>query len=125
MDAIVLGRLVLAATGCSKRTTAPHVSSSYGWILFVSDRDGDPCGWSCRTHEIYIMNADGSGLTRLTNYPGNDSSPAWSPDGSKLAFASERDGNLEVYVMNADGSIPTRLTNNPGFDGEPDWGRRR
>ena len=62
------------------------------------------------------MNADGSGITRLTNHPELDSNPAWSPDGRRLAFHSSRDGNWEIYVMNADGSGITRLTNHPELD---------
>ncbi len=67
------------------------------------------------------MDADGSGLTTLTDNPANDSFPAWSPDGSRIAFTSDRDGNAEVYVMNADGSDLTRLTNNPAEDDAPAW----
>jgi TolB protein len=52
------------------------------------------------------MNADGSGgqtrLTRATDTGASASSPSWSPDGEKVAFASDRDGNREKYVMNAD-----------------------
>jgi len=44
-----------------------------------------------------------------------------SPDGTKIAFFSGRDGNFEVYVMNVDGTNPTRLTNNPAEDSEPSW----
>ena len=58
------------------------------------------------------MNADGTGQTRLTNNAAFDIEPAWSPDGTKIAFASDRDGNVEIYVMNADGTGQTRLTNN-------------
>ncbi len=64
-------------------------------------------------YDIFVMNADGSGQRRLTRSPGGDGSPAWSPDGRKIAFISHRDGNVEIYVMNADGSGQRRLTNSP------------
>ena len=67
------------------------------------------------------MNPDGSGETNLTSNATSDGSPAWSPDGQRIAFASNRDGNSEIYVMNADGSAPTRLTNNPADDLDPAW----
>jgi Tol biopolymer transport system component len=44
------------------------------------------------------MNADGTGLRRLTDDLAEDAGPAWSPDGTKAAFASDRDGNFEIYV---------------------------
>jgi Tol biopolymer transport system component len=66
------------------------------------------------------VRADGTGQTRLTHDNGLD--PAWSPDGSKIAFISERDGNREVYVMDADGSGQTRLaTNSSSFGWRPAW----
>ena len=52
---------------------------------------------------------------------GGDEYPAWSPDGTKIAFHSYRDRNWEIYVMNADGSQQTRLTHNPGEDTYPTW----
>ena len=55
------------------------------------------------------MNADGSGQRRLTRNPAFDGGPAWSPDGRRIAFVSNRDGSYEVYVMNADGSGQRRL----------------
>ena len=67
------------------------------------------------------MNADGSNQTRLTNNPAIDISPSFSPDGSKIAFVSNRDGNQEIYVMNADGSNQTRLTNNSAVDELPSF----
>ena len=70
---------------------------------------------------IHIMNAHGAGDTRLTNAAADGFWPAWSPDGAKIAFMSERDGNWEIYVMNANGSSQTRLTNNSGYDGSPAW----
>ena len=57
------------------------------------------------------MNPDGSGQTNLTNNTAGDFDPAWSADGTKIAFSSDRDGNREIYVMNADGSGQTRCTN--------------
>ena len=67
------------------------------------------------------MNADGSGQTRLTDNPEEDAFPNWSPDGRRIAFYSDLDGNEEVYVMNADGSGQTRLTDNPEEDAFPSW----
>ena len=54
------------------------------------------------------MNADGTSQTRLTNNAATDFDPTWSPDGTKIAFTSNRDGNLEIYTMNADGTGQTR-----------------
>jgi Tol biopolymer transport system component len=91
-------------------------------IVFYSNRDGN--------QEIYIMNAaDGSNQTRLTDNPANDSNPRWSPDGTKIAFNTNRDSteqenfeNHEIYIMNAaDGSNQTRLTNDPAWDSLPSW----
>lgn len=98
----------------------PTWSSDGTKIAFVRLDD-----WS----EIYVMNADGSALTNLTNHPAYDWDPAWSPDGTRIAFASDRDnGRGQIYVMNADGSGVTRLTNdgssNPDFtwfDRWPTW----
>jgi len=52
---------------------------------------------------VYVMGADGSNPTRLTNNPSYHEQPAWSPDGTRIAFVSNRDGPLEVYVMPAQG----------------------
>ena len=72
--------------------------------------------------DIYLIKADGTGKVRLTTHSATDAEPAWSPDGSKIAFRSHRDGNGEVYVMSAafDGSA-TRLTNHAAADYQPAW----
>jgi dipeptidyl aminopeptidase/acylaminoacyl peptidase len=99
-------------------------------IAFMSNRDGN---W-----EIYALDApegpdagggerDSPVPQRLTDDPADDWLPAWSPDGTRLAFASNRDGNLEIYVMavskgtDADGGNVQRLTGNRGEDSYPRW----
>jgi len=68
---------------------------------------------------LHLINADGSGLTRLTD--ASDWQPTWSPDGNRLAFMSLRDGDREIYVVNADGSGLRRISNNPWQDKHPSW----
>ncbi len=69
---------------------------------------------------IYVVNADGTGLTALTDGTGNDHEPSWSPDGSKIVFASERDGSAGIFVMNADGTGLQQLTSS-GYAYSPQW----
>ena len=71
--------------------------------------------------EVFLINADGTSLTNLTNNPSGDGLSDWSPDSSQIVFISERDGNNEIYVMNADGSKVTRLTDDPANDEYPFW----
>jgi TolB protein len=81
--------------------------------------------------EIYLANADGSGLTRLTSSPGNDLSPTWSKDGKRIAFVSARGDASpstagsqawDIYIMNADdGSNVIRVTDRFGADADPAW----
>jgi RHS repeat-associated protein len=86
-------------------------------IVFSSDRDGGL--------QIYSMQPDGGGASRLTHNPSNDDAPRWSPDGSRIAFQSDRDnspeGAADIYVMSADGANQTRLTTDPADDGAPAW----
>jgi Tol biopolymer transport system component len=91
-----------------------------GRIVFASDRDG--------AQDVYVMAADGSGQTRLTDAAGDDEYPMWSPDGTKIVFSSHREGTAtpKIFGMNADGSAQTRLTDPPPTtlgDEEPSWSR--
>ncbi|TMF05691.1 MAG: hypothetical protein E6I38_11315, partial [Chloroflexi bacterium] len=60
--------------------------------------------------EIYLANADGTGQIRLTNDPGPDLSPEWSPDGARLAFVGYRGSRRDIFVINVDGSGLVHLT---------------
>jgi Tol biopolymer transport system component len=82
-------------------------------IAFLSERDGN--------REIYVIDSDGSNLTRLTDNSADDSDQSWSPDGTQIAYASQQDGNSEIYKVSADGSNPTRLTDNSSYESSPAW----
>jgi Tol biopolymer transport system component len=94
--------------------------------LYAGTRKPGPCCYSSHA-DIYVMNADGSGIRELTHDARQNAEPAWSPDGRRIAFVSRRDGNADIYVMNADGSGKRNLTRNPAKDYRPSWspdGRR-
>ena len=94
-----------------------------GRIAFTSRRDGN--------REIYVMAADGSAPRNLTHHEARDTKPAWSPDGRRIAFVSDRKGESEqgllltndIFVMNTDGSGVEQLTSSqrPMFAGDPAW----
>jgi serine/threonine protein kinase len=91
-----------------------------GRIAFVSYRDRD--------EEIYVMNADGSGQTRLTDSPLADREPMFSPDGRTIVFVSQRAGGHNLFIMNADGSNQRQLTDgvskeeySPYFSPDGQW----
>ncbi len=104
---------LLSSLLAGPRPASAAFPGANGKVVFESTRDGN--------YEIYVMNADGTGQTRLTNNSTTDGNPTWSPDGTKIAFDSFRDGNFEIYVMNADGTGQTRVTNNPAYDTASTW----
>ena len=89
-------------------TPTPPIS---GKITFSATRNGNT--------DIYVMNADGTGETRLTTETAIDKDPCFSPDGSKIVFQSARNGNSDIYVMDFDGANQTRLTFSTGDETAP------
>ena len=95
------------------------------------ERDGKPCQLECiGVGDIAVMNADGSGRTRLTRSPADDAAPSWSADGGRIVFHSDRNALLEgedeeapeeLYAIRPDGSCLTWLTNGTAHSTEPAW----
>lgn len=98
----------------------PDVSPDGTFITFASTQHG-------ATADIYRKGVNGHTITQLTNDPANDVMPAISPDGARIAFASDRGGTWDIYIMNADGGQAMQLTNDPAPQLHPTWspdGRR-
>jgi TolB protein len=115
-------RLTVTAPG--RTTQNPAWSRDGQRLAFDSTRDGESIltDW-----EIYLMDADGTSIRRLTNDRKPDGHPRWSPDGRHLVFHSTQDGtsrtavDVELYVIDADGRDLRRLTGNRLYDGLADW----
>jgi TolB protein len=83
-------------------------------IAFMSNRDGNP--------EIYVMDANGANLRRITRHPEIDATPTWSPAGNQIAFTSGRSGTPQIYVVDADGlGQPQRITTNEQWADRATW----
>ena len=109
--------LALLAAGCSNGTgpqTTSQTAPKSGQIVFQSTRPGSP-------PELLVMDPDGSNLKTLLGGSAAYQSPAFSPDGSRIAFSSNRDGDFAIYVMNRDGTGVARVTGPGTYDDSPSW----
>jgi dipeptidyl aminopeptidase/acylaminoacyl peptidase len=94
------------------------ISPDGSQLSFISDRDGN--------YELYVVNLDGTGLTRLTNTPYAEQHPTWSPDGQWIAFASatafqETYTNFDIFVIQPNGENMKQLTQSPDNEFYPLW----
>ena len=99
----------LTFNGAGINDAWPRWSPNGKQIVFHSNVDGN--------FEIYIINADGSDLTRVTNYPGIEQFPEWSPNGKQLVIRRDTD----IYLIGVDGTDPIQLTNDPALDQMGSW----
>jgi Tol biopolymer transport system component len=113
----------VASADLTSQVKLTSESANSGWpvwspdgakLAFDSDRaDPDPSD-SEVINDVYTVNPDGSGVVNLTGSAGFSGDPGWSPDGSQIAFDSDRNAaKLHIYVMNADGTNPHRITTLP------------
>src|SRR6266852_3536473 len=100
----VVRKVPLIEIGADELGIAAFWSPDNKKIAFTSDRDGNS--------EVYVMNADGKNVRRLTNTRATERAAVWSPDGKRIVFSSDGDGPSEIYVMDADGSNLVCLTRN-------------
>jgi uncharacterized protein YjdB len=110
------GHAKVTATAPGGKTAAADVYV-VGEIIVASSR-GNPPG---KLQLYAVERSNLAQLTKLTPDTTSASDPAFSPDGARIAFVSQRDGNAEIYVMNADGTGATRITNDPQPDGRPSF----
>jgi Tol biopolymer transport system component len=124
----VNGRNVRRVSNGLGRTTCGYIFPAGDRILFSSTHEvAAACPappdmsqgyvWKLYDYDIFVANKDGSGLRNLTGRAGYDAEATISPDGSRIIFTSDRDGDLDLYIMDADGSNVVRLTDEPGYDG--------
>ena len=92
----------------------PDIDPKGQWIAFASTRHR-------ATSDIYLQRVGGTAVTQVSHDPGNDVMPAFSPDGKRIAFASDRSGNWDLYLQEIGGGQPIKLTDSPTSDLHPSF----
>lgn len=113
--AIRIGFVIFLIGGLAGLATGQVVSINGQIAYTVCGSSFDPC-------DIWVMQSDGTGQTNLTNTPDlNETNPAWSPDGSRIAYMEGDPGSTRLMVMNADGTGTIPVTPDPSYQFEPSW----
>ena len=103
----------------------PTWSPDGRWVAFSSaSKEGCAVEADDCSYHLWVVKADGSGARQITTGSGHDLDPSWSPDGARLVFASDRDGDFDIYVVGVDGGEVEQVTNDAGADRMPSWGDR-
>ena len=92
----------------------PDISPDGKYMVFSSTQHNT-------TADIYIKKVDGRAVTQLTSDPAQDVMPVFSPDGRRVAFASDRSGNWDLYIMSVNGGQPMQVTSDSGQELHPSW----
>jgi len=117
---LLLGTLTQLTQFTNKNAYAPTASPDGTLIVFYSWADGMEYPSS---HSLWVMARDGSNPVQITYRVGGGWDPVWSPDGTRIQFASQIDGAVQLFNVNIDGSDETQVTNFFGIRGRNDWSR--
>ncbi|MCE9592328.1 MAG: DPP IV N-terminal domain-containing protein [Planctomycetes bacterium] len=94
----------------------PSIDPTGQWVVFASTQHR-------QTSDLYIKRVDGSAVTQLTDDPGNDAMPVFSPDGKRVAFTSDRSGTWNIYIVDINGGQPVQVTGEPTHNLHPSFSR--
>jgi TolB protein len=102
---------------------SPAISPDGSQVAFLTARHDPKPRFPNLKYEIYVIDSDGSNLHRLTTTDAAEDHPSWSPEGQKIIFDADYDGDgfYEIYTIDSDGSNLTRLTSNAANDQFADW----
>ena len=91
-----------------------YAADDAAWMRYCTiSPDGTQIAFSFKG-DIYTVPTSGGRASQITTNPAHDTRPMWSPDGQKIAFASDRLGGMDIYIVDKEGGVPTRLTTHSG-----------